>query len=136
MDSIARIGSSIQIKGEVTSREPLVIAGKVEGTVDVEGHALTLDPGGRLDANIIAQTIVIAGVVKGSLTAEDPHRRERHGVHRGRALGARDQPGGRGDGQREDRHGRSQEARVVARVLSVLPGAQRRECGGYFTLKG
>jgi cytoskeletal protein CcmA (bactofilin family) len=70
MDSIARIGSTIQIKGEVTSREPLVIAGKVEGTIDVEGHALTLDPGGRLDATIIAQTIVIAGAVKGSLTAE------------------------------------------------------------------
>ena len=70
MDSIARIGSTIQIKGEVTSREPLVIAGKVEGTVDVGGHALTLDAGGRLDATIIAQTIVVAGVVKGSLTAE------------------------------------------------------------------
>ena len=70
MDSIARIGSSIQIKGEVTAREPLVIAGKVEGTVDVEGHALTLDPGGRLDATVIAQNLVIAGTVKGSLTAE------------------------------------------------------------------
>ena len=70
MDSMARIGSTIQIKGEVTSREPLAIAGKVEGTIDVEGHALTLDAGGRLDANIIAQTIVIAGTVKGSLTAE------------------------------------------------------------------
>ncbi len=70
MDLIARLGSTIQIKGEVTSREALVIAGKVEGTINVEGHALTLEPGGRLDANIIAQTIVIAGTVKGSLTAE------------------------------------------------------------------
>ena len=70
MDSIARIGSSIQIKGEVTTREPLVIAGNVEGSVDAEGYALTLDPGGRLDATVIAETLVVAGAVKGSLTAE------------------------------------------------------------------
>ena len=93
MDSIARIGSSIEIKGEVTSREPLVIAGRVEGSVDAEGHALTLDPGGRLEATVIAQTLVVAGAVKGSLTAEARIVVKDTAIDRGRALGTSHQPG-------------------------------------------
>jgi hypothetical protein len=120
MDSIARIGSTIQIKGEVTSREPLVIAGKVEGTVDVEGHALTLDPGGRLDANIIAQTIVVAGAVKGSLTAEADRRRD---DHRGQ-LGARDQPGGGATVSGKSTPGRRSPG--CHRVLTTRPNARTK----------
>jgi len=69
MDSIARIGSSIHIKGEVTASEPLTIAGRVEGTIDVAGHAVTIDPSGRVEATIFADAIIIAGTVQGQLSA-------------------------------------------------------------------
>jgi cytoskeletal protein CcmA (bactofilin family) len=69
METMATIGPSIHIKGEVTSGEPLLISGQVEGTVSVDGHALSVDGSGRLTATVIADTIVVSGWVSGSLRA-------------------------------------------------------------------
>jgi cytoskeletal protein CcmA (bactofilin family) len=69
MDAIARIGPSIHIKGDITASEPLTIDGRVEGTIDVAAHVVTLAEGGRLDAIVTAHTIVIGGAVHGSLAA-------------------------------------------------------------------
>jgi cytoskeletal protein CcmA (bactofilin family) len=69
MNSPALIGPSIRIKGEVTAGEPLTIAGHIDGTVTVEGHTLTIAAGGRATANLTADTIVVAGTVKGRLNA-------------------------------------------------------------------
>ena len=57
MDNSAGIGPSIHIKGQVTAREPLRIAGYVDGTIDVDGHALTVDAGGRVKASIMPNQI-------------------------------------------------------------------------------
>jgi cytoskeletal protein CcmA (bactofilin family) len=70
MDTMARIGPSIRIKGEVISREPLTISGQVDGTIDADGHPLTVDDGGKVTATITAHTIVVAGKVQGSLCAD------------------------------------------------------------------
>jgi len=69
METAARIGPSIQIKGDVHSGEPLVVAGHVEGTIEVNGHPLTIDAGGSIEATVTAHTIVISGKAKGILTA-------------------------------------------------------------------
>jgi cytoskeletal protein CcmA (bactofilin family) len=69
METSARIGPSIHIKGEVTSHEPLIISGHVDGTITVEGHGLTIDSSGSVDADIAAEMIVVEGMVNGSLTA-------------------------------------------------------------------
>jgi cytoskeletal protein CcmA (bactofilin family) len=69
METIATIGPSIHIKGDVTSCEPLLISGQVEGTVSVDGHALSVDGSGRLTATVMADTIVVSGWVSGNLRA-------------------------------------------------------------------
>ncbi len=69
MDAIATIGPSIHIKGEVTANEPLTIAGKVDGTIAVDGHALTVDAAGRVQATVTAHTIFIGGTVNGRFNA-------------------------------------------------------------------
>ena len=69
MDTTARIGPSIHITGSVTASEPLTIAGHVDGTIAVDGHALTVDVGGRVQASVTAHTIVIGGSVNGRLNA-------------------------------------------------------------------
>jgi cytoskeletal protein CcmA (bactofilin family) len=69
MESPARIGASIRIKGEVISREPLSIAGVIDGTIDADGHPLTIEQGARLDATITAQTVIIAGQLNGTVMA-------------------------------------------------------------------
>ncbi len=69
MDAAAHFGPSIHIKGEVTAHEPLTIAGRLEGTVTVAGHALTILPGASVNATVAADTIVIGGTVNGRLEA-------------------------------------------------------------------
>ncbi len=69
MDANAHIGRSIHIKGDVTAHEPLTIAGHVDGTIEVHGHALTVTPDGRITATVTADTIIVGGTVNGSLLA-------------------------------------------------------------------
>ena len=69
MSAAALIGPAIRIKGQVTAKEPLTIAGTVDGSIAVEGHPVTIAAGGRISANIVADEIVVGGDVKGQLDA-------------------------------------------------------------------
>ena len=71
MNGTAHIGPQISVKGEVTAQEPLIIAGHVDGSVEVVGHALTIVEGGKAHANLLATTIVVSGTVQGSLCANE-----------------------------------------------------------------
>ena len=71
MNSTAHIGATISIKGEVTSEEPLTIAGHVDGSVEVVGQLLTIAEGGKATATLMATTILVSGSVTGSLSAKD-----------------------------------------------------------------
>ena len=64
--STAAIGSSMFIKGDISTREELLVDGEVEGTL--ESHSLlTVGPKGRVRANIKAREVVIFGSVKGNI---------------------------------------------------------------------
>jgi cytoskeletal protein CcmA (bactofilin family) len=69
MNMSAGIGQTIRIKGEVTAREPFLIAGQVEGTVEVDGHTLTVAEGATVVATVSADIVVIQGHVKGGVSA-------------------------------------------------------------------
>jgi cytoskeletal protein CcmA (bactofilin family) len=69
MNMSAGTGQSIRIKGEITAREPFLVAGHIEGTVEVEGHTLTVADGATVDATVSADTVVIQGHVKGEMSA-------------------------------------------------------------------
>ena len=71
MGTVAHIGPSISIKGEVRAQEPLTIAGQVSGTIDVSGHPLTVTESATIDADVMAHTIVVAGTVDGHISAEE-----------------------------------------------------------------
>lgn len=63
-------GSTLIIKGEITAQEPLSIAGRVDGTIEAQGHMVTIHPGALVAADIAAAAIVIGGKVRGSVAAE------------------------------------------------------------------
>ena len=65
----AGIGQSIRLKGEIVAREPFLIAGRVEGTIEVDQHTLTIAEGATVHATVTADSIVIEGAVKGDLAA-------------------------------------------------------------------
>jgi cytoskeletal protein CcmA (bactofilin family) len=67
----ARIGPSVQVKGEINGSEDLEIHGSVEGTVTLEERRLTIGPTAKVSADLSAREIVIYGSVKGNLKAKD-----------------------------------------------------------------
>jgi cytoskeletal protein CcmA (bactofilin family) len=67
----AIIGPSIAIRGDVTGDEDLTIQGRVEGTVTLKQHNLSIGPEGKVDASIHARTVTVDGEVKGDLKGEE-----------------------------------------------------------------
>lgn len=65
----AGIGKSIRVKGEIVAREPFLVAGRVEGTIEVDQHTLTIAEDASVHASITAESVVIQGAVQGDLAA-------------------------------------------------------------------
>jgi cytoskeletal protein CcmA (bactofilin family) len=65
----AGIGQSIRIKGSITAQEPFLVAGHVEGTIEVSGNTLTVAEGANVVATISADTVVVQGTVNGATMA-------------------------------------------------------------------
>jgi cytoskeletal protein CcmA (bactofilin family) len=67
----ATIGRSLVIKGEVSGAESLYIDGRIEGSVSVPDHRVTIGRNGTVSANISAKEVVIMGKVKGNIQCSD-----------------------------------------------------------------
>jgi cytoskeletal protein CcmA (bactofilin family) len=66
----AVIGASMRIKGEINSREELIIDGEVEGAVESQS-LVTIGKNGKVKANIKAREVAIFGSVHGDVDATD-----------------------------------------------------------------
>lgn len=65
------IGPSIIIKGEVTGAEDLLIQGKVEGNINLNGNQVSVGESGEVCANIQAKVVKIDGKVTGDITGNE-----------------------------------------------------------------
>ena len=65
----AWIGTALVVQGKVISSQDLTIDGKVEGTIELGDHGLTIGSGAEIKADLVAQTITISGAVTGNVTA-------------------------------------------------------------------
>lgn len=62
------IQSGTRVTGRVEGSEDVLVAGRLEGSVALEG-TLTVDNGGVVKADVRAQRVVVAGTVVGDVTA-------------------------------------------------------------------
>lgn len=67
--SAARIGASIQIKGQITGTEDLQIDGIVNGPISLQGHELIVGSDAQLTSEILAGDVVAYGKVVGNVQA-------------------------------------------------------------------
>ena len=67
----ASIGKSVTIKGQIFSREDLIVDGEIEGAIELNDHRLTIGPNGRVRAGIKAREIVVLGSIDGNVEAVD-----------------------------------------------------------------
>jgi len=64
----AVLGSGLALRGEITGEGDFHIYGRFEGEIDVSGDVVVAETA-QVDANINAASIVIAGKVRGNLSA-------------------------------------------------------------------
>jgi cytoskeletal protein CcmA (bactofilin family) len=65
----ATIGRSITIRGDVSGDEDLTIQGRIEGTVDLKQHTLTIGPEGKVKADVSGRKVMVEGEIHGNLRA-------------------------------------------------------------------
>ncbi|HYN20308.1 MAG TPA: polymer-forming cytoskeletal protein [Thermoanaerobaculia bacterium] len=64
----AGLGGGLALRGDITGEGDFHIYGRFEGEIDVSGHVIVSEAA-QVDANINAASIVIAGKVRGNLSA-------------------------------------------------------------------
>ena len=69
--SLACLGPTIVVKGEISSEEDLQIDGKVEGPISLKGHRLTVGRTAQLNSEINAREVIVYGNASGNLRARD-----------------------------------------------------------------
>lgn len=68
---VARIGDTIKIHGDVTGAENLVVDCRIEGTVSLTGHDLTIGQNGYVSAGVSANVIRVEGAIAGNVTGTE-----------------------------------------------------------------
>jgi cytoskeletal protein CcmA (bactofilin family) len=68
---VAWVGKSVVFKGDLTSSEDMTIDGRVEGTITLLDHGLTIGPHAEIRADILVKTVIVRGAVIGMITAGD-----------------------------------------------------------------
>jgi len=66
----AWVGEALTVQGKIISTQDLTIDGRVEGTIELGNHALTIGSGAEVKADLAAQNITISGTVTGNVTAK------------------------------------------------------------------
>jgi cytoskeletal protein CcmA (bactofilin family) len=69
--NVACLGASLEIYGNISGKEDLQIDGKVEGTISLPGHRLTVGSTAHLTSEIVSREVVVCGKVTGNLRAQD-----------------------------------------------------------------
>jgi cytoskeletal protein CcmA (bactofilin family) len=66
----ACLGSSLQVKGEITGTEDLLIDGEVEGRIHLDERKLTVGTTAKVTADVDARDVVVFGYLKGNVRAK------------------------------------------------------------------
>jgi cytoskeletal protein CcmA (bactofilin family) len=67
--TVAVIGKSVQIRGEVKGSEDLMVDGHVEGTITLLESRLTIGPNAHVAANVSAKDVIVLGHLIGNVSA-------------------------------------------------------------------
>ena len=83
------IGPSIVIKGNVSGDEDLLVHGRVEGSIDLGAHEVSVGESGRVTADINAKVVKIDGEVTGDITGNEKVVISKSGNVRGNIVAPR-----------------------------------------------
>src|SRR5947207_8739530 len=61
--TVAWVGKSVLFRGDLIGLEDMSIDGRVEGTIELRDHNLTIGPDAQIQADIVAKVVVVLGTV-------------------------------------------------------------------------
>jgi len=67
----ANVKESVFIKGELSVEEDLTVEGRVEGKIEMKDHNLWIGPQAKVNAEIHAKSVIVAGDVIGNIFASE-----------------------------------------------------------------
>ncbi len=68
-DGATVIGREIKFRGEISGSTDLLIDGEVDGVIRLQAARLTVRADGRVRATIVAQDVVVVGLIEGEIRA-------------------------------------------------------------------
>ena len=71
MGKAAMIGPGININGDISGNESLVIEGKIEGKIHLPGHQVEVGKAGRVHADVVAKFVKVEGELKGDIDGKE-----------------------------------------------------------------
>lgn len=69
--TVANIGKSIEIKGDLSGNEDMIIEGKVDGKVELPTAVLTIGANGVVRAEVNAKAVVVVGRCTGNVNGSE-----------------------------------------------------------------
>ena len=68
-ETMASIGKSIRVKGDLSGEEDVLVDGHVEGKIELPGNQITIGAEGSASAEVHAKKVVIIGKITGNVSA-------------------------------------------------------------------
>ncbi len=65
------IGPKIKLKGVLTGTEDIVVEGAVEGSIELNDHAVSIGPQAVIQANTKGKTVTVEGQLEGNIEASE-----------------------------------------------------------------
>jgi cytoskeletal protein CcmA (bactofilin family) len=86
---VSQIGKSLRLEAEIRAAEDLYIDGEVAGSIELDGKNLTIGPNGKVEADVVAQSVTILGQLDGNVRAAGSIELRKTGTFRGNVVSAR-----------------------------------------------
>ena len=65
------VGPSLVVQGDISGDEDLVVQGRIEGSITLKKHLVTIGKDGRVNATVSAKSIRVEGTVEGELRGKE-----------------------------------------------------------------
>lgn len=66
-NTVATIGATMSVKGDLAGKEDVLVKGKLEGSVVLNDNDMVVDESGQLEGSIIARHVLIRGEINGEI---------------------------------------------------------------------
>lgn len=87
--AVTQIGKALKLEAEIRGAEDLYIDGEVIGQIELDGKSLTVGPNGRVQADVVAQSVTILGQLEGNVRASDSIELRKTGTFLGNMVTSR-----------------------------------------------